>query len=70
MILATPNSQESGPSEKKYLSTLCIEVLVHTQGDHVPDPLHDPISCIAYTWMEEADDSATGYVYSLSLIHI
>ena len=68
MILATPNSQESGPSEKKFLSTLCIEVLVHTQGDHVPDPQHDPISCIAYTWMEEADDSATGYVYSSGVL--
>lgn len=68
MILATPNSQESGPSEKKYLSTLCIEVLVHTQGDHVPNPEHDPISCIAYTWMEEADNSATGYVYSSGVL--
>lgn len=68
MILATPNSQESGPSEKKYLSTLCIEVLVHTQGDHVPNPQHDPISCIAYTWMEEADNSATGYVYSSGVL--
>lgn len=68
MIPPTPNSQESGPSEKKFLSTLCIEVLVHTRGEHVPDPQQDPISCIAYTWMEEANNSTTGYVYSSGVL--
>lgn len=64
IMLPTPIGQGSGPSEKKYLTTLCIDVLVCTRGNHVPDPQQDPISCVVYTWMEEADNSASGYAFS------
>lgn len=44
--------------EKKYMSTMCIEILAHTRGDLVPDARHDALTAVVYTWMEEADENA------------
>ena len=53
------SDEQKQPGEKKHMTVLGLYVLAHTRHDLHPDPVHDAIHAVVYTWMEEALETSS-----------